>query len=169
MLAQSVYVASLVALAALMARAAIGDIREYIIPNRLCAVVILLFPAWWMAGKSAGLIPADAAIFGHLMVAAAVFAVGFVLFVTGVMGGGDIKLLIGVGLWAGPQHVLSTMFLISLAGGAVAAARLAQVRLAPQSAQEGVAAAQLPIPYGVAIAIGGYVLISELILNALPQ
>ena len=75
------------------------------IPNVLVAVLVLLFAiaAWYWSDRIV--------IWQHLAVAAAVFALGTVLFIFRQFGGGDVKLLGAAALWAGfaglPVFVLS--------------------------------------------------------------
>ena len=64
---------------------AVSDLRTYTIPNWACVAVAL---AWVVSAA----IRHEAAV-GPLSIAAAVFALGALLFARGQMGGGDVKLL----------------------------------------------------------------------------
>jgi prepilin peptidase CpaA len=44
------------------------------------------------------------------------FTLGFALFVMGALGGGDVKLLAGVGAWVGPKGALAVFVLAALVG-----------------------------------------------------
>ena len=64
--------------------------------------------------------PMPVAWLGALAVAAAVFVFGFVLFARQLIGGGDVKLIAAVSLWAGPEHLALFALVTSLAGGVLA-------------------------------------------------
>ena len=52
-----------------------------------------------------------------LGLAAAVFVVGLGLFARELIGGGDVKLLAALSLWAGPEQFVWFMLVTTLAGG----------------------------------------------------
>jgi len=144
----------LAAAAALFVFAAVGDVRRYRIPNAISLGLAALF------GVYAFLTPAGLSWPGHLMAGAAAFAAGAGLFYVGAMGGGDVKLLAAAALWAGPRGIADLLMVVAVAGGVVALAMLAAVRLsrAPATAPSGEpapSAARQRVPYGVAIAAGG--------------
>lgn len=60
----------------------------------------------------------------HLVLAGIVFAIGFVSFVFGWIGGGDVKLLTALTLWAGPSLGPDLLIMTTLAGGVMALALL---------------------------------------------
>ncbi|TMJ11250.1 MAG: peptidase [Alphaproteobacteria bacterium] len=141
-------------LAAALAVAAFGDWRTRIIPNRLnAAIALLAIPYWWSTGVSL-----SPGILLHVAVAAAVFAIFTLAFVAKAMGGGDVKLVAAVALWLPPFAVVKLLLLMSIAGGLLTVAMLIRHRMSKR--QE-----ELEIPYGVAIAFGGFWLISERFLN----
>jgi prepilin peptidase CpaA len=87
------------------------------IPNWLNAlIVVLFFPMALVTGM-----PAEA-ILWHVIAAIAVLAVGFGLFSTGLIGGGDAKLLAAVGLWFGWPALLPFLVFTTIAGGVLALA-----------------------------------------------
>ena len=90
--------------------------------------------------------------------AAGVFAVFAIAFRIGAMGGGDVKMVAALALWLPPLAVLKLLVIMSLAGGVLTVAMLIRHRLAK-------AGGRLEIPYGVAIAFGGFWLIGERYLN----
>lgn len=147
------WIAILAVIAALVA-AAITDVATYLIPHRYPSAVALAF-AVYAIGK-----PAPVWLYG-MLAAALLLAVGVLLFDRGVLGGGDVKLMTAAALWAGFDQLSLMLFVISIAGGALALAHLSPLRrLMP--ARPGTAPAvdlrsrlQQPIPFGVAIAIGG--------------
>lgn len=60
----------------------------------------------------------------HLMLAGIVFVAGFVSFVLGWIGGGDVKLLTALTLWAGPSYGPDLLIMTTLGGGLMAFALL---------------------------------------------
>jgi prepilin peptidase CpaA len=142
------------AVTAALVAAAITDAATYLIPHRYPAVVALAF-AFYAIGK-----PAPVWLHGAAA-AAALLAIGILLFDRGVLGGGDVKLLAAVALWAGFDQLPLMLMVTSLAGGALALAHLSPLgRLMP--ARPGTPAESdlrsrlhQPIPFGVAIATGG--------------
>ena len=84
---------------ALMIAAAVGDFRRLVIPNRLVLALCVLWPPYIAATGAVSLATIPASIFA----AAAVLAIGAVLFARGLLGGSDVKLLAAASLWAGPS------------------------------------------------------------------
>ena len=84
------------------------------------------------------------------------------LFASGYMGGGDVKLLAATALWAGLGQVMPLLAMVAIVGGGFALVVLACVirwcrprfwracASIPDFAQK-----QMPIPYGIPIAIAG--------------
>jgi prepilin peptidase CpaA len=141
-------------LAALVLLAAAWDLRKREIPNTLnAAIALLAIPFWWSSGLS--LWPEIAIQFA---VGAAVLGLFAIAFELGAMGGGDVKMVAAVALWLPPSAVVVLLVIMSLAGGVLTAVMLVRHRLSK-------AEHQLEIPYGVAIAIGGFWLIGERFLN----
>lgn len=141
-------------LLAMMAAAAVCDLRSRSIPNELnAAIAILAIPFWWASGMAFW---PDAVL--HVAVAAGVFGLFAIAFAFGAMGGGDVKMVSAVALWLSPEAVFLLLVIMSIAGGILTAVMMVRHRVA--KAQH-----QLEIPYGVAIAIGGFWLIGERFLN----
>ncbi|HEX8257191.1 MAG TPA: prepilin peptidase [Allosphingosinicella sp.] len=137
-------------LAAALLVAAAGDLRNRTIPNRLTgAVALLAIPFWWFAGLT--LWPD---VIFQVCAAAAVFLLFALAFQLGAMGGGDVKLVSALALWLPPLAVMKLLVIMSVAGGVLTLAMLVRHRLRKREEQ-------LEIPYGVAIAFGGFWLISE--------
>jgi prepilin peptidase CpaA len=147
------WIAILAVTAALIA-AAITDVATYLIPHRYPAAVAIAF-AVYAIGK-----PAPVWLYG-MVAAALLLAVGVLLFDRGVLGGGDVKLMTAAALWAGFDQLSLMLFVTSIAGGALALAHLSPLRRLMPARPGTVPAADLrsrlqqPIPFGVAIAIGG--------------
>lgn len=141
-------------LAVALGVAMVSDWRTRIISNRLnLAIALAAIPYWWASGL--GLWP-DVAI--QIGVAAAVFGAFMIVYSLGGMGGGDVKLLGALALWLPPGATLKLLVIMSIAGGALTLAMVIRHRLARHEAK-------LEIPYGIAIAFGGFWLISERFLN----
>ncbi len=144
--------------------AAVSDVAHRRIPN---ALPLIAAASFLIAGAAS---PDRVDLLGGLWVAGAIFVVGFIGFAFGKIGGGDVKLLAAMGLWAGPAAAIDYLVLTGLAGGA-----LAFMYLLPEIAHamtwlRAVAERRLPalqsvtvrtdvrkdgLPYGVAIAAGG--------------
>ena len=136
-------------LAAMLIVAMYGDLRQRIIPNWLNAIIALLaIPYWWLSGLSL----TDVGI--QVGIAAGVFALFALAFRLGMMGGGDVKLVTALALWLPYPALVKLMVIMSLAGGVLTIAMIVRHRL--RKAQE-----KPEVPYGVAIAIGGFWLIGE--------
>lgn len=130
----------------------VTDASRYIISNRLNLVVLGLY------GVAVLLLP-HMPVLTALATAGVVLAVGLGLFTLGLMGGGDIKLLVVLSLWTGwsettPQFI----FLTAIFGGVLVFLVLfARFIAAAIWAKEGKVLPRLltkkqPVPYGIAIA-----------------
>lgn len=141
-------------LAAMLIVAATGDLRTRTIPNWLNGAIALgAIPFWLVSGLS---VWPDMAI--QIGVAFAVFALFALAFHLGAMGGGDVKMVAALALWLPLGAVIKLLVIMSIAGGVLTALMLVRHRLAK-------AGQELEIPYGVAIAFGGFWLIAERFLN----
>ncbi|XAZ23682.1 prepilin peptidase [Sinorhizobium sp. B11] len=141
-----------------LAFAAISDLLTMTIPNRVSLILMISFAV--LAPLSGMALPA---IGMHALGAAIVFGICFALFALNVMGGGDAKLLSAAAIWFGyDPALLSFLVYVSFIGGLVTVAILLI-----RSQADMILAIGLPIPnslllakkipYGVAIAIGGFV------------
>lgn len=155
-----------------LAFAALSDLLTMTIPNRVPAILLGAFLVialvsgvdFWQIGL-------------HVAAAAAVFAVCFLLFALNVMGGGDAKLLTACAVWFGLTNALVAFLIyVSLFGGLLTVAILL---LRTQESRILAAGIPLPrllftakkIPYGIAIALGGFAAYptSPLMLQAFSQ
>ena len=135
--------------------AGVSDILTLTIPNRFTGAIVLLYPSYVLSTGQ----PVD--WFGAVLVGAAALALGFFLFSFGWWGGGDAKLFGAVALWAGPNAILDLVLTTTIAGGAIAVFILLQYYL-PHAISTGFfrfkaampKRKSLPMPYGVAIAVG---------------
>ena len=140
----------------LLCWAAFSDFLKFIIPNQVCAAIVALYPLYVVAAAP----PVDWA--GGVACGVIVFALGFVFFILRLTGGGDVKLLAAVAMWAGPQLVLPFLIVTAFAGGVVSLTTLIRVlpgRLRP-AGRVGFGGRESRtmrerVPYGVAIAVGG--------------
>jgi len=142
------------ALTGVLVWAAVSDAIWRRIPNRSVLAVIALYVVWAALAGGAALGPA-------LLVAAISLAVGFGMFAFGIWGGGDAKLFAAVALFAGLAHMAAFVLVTALAGGLMAVVSLASrpTRALVIWNLRGKDALGRGIPYGVAIAMGGAVVI----------
>ncbi|PDT35212.1 MULTISPECIES: A24 family peptidase [Sinorhizobium] len=140
-----------------LAFAAISDLLTMTIPNRISAILLGAFVVIApLAGFDAGQISL------HVAAAALVFAVCFCLFAMNVMGGGDAKLLTACAIWFGlDASLVAFLVYISIFGGLLTLAVLLLRRQENAILASGIPVPQLlltakKIPYGIAIALGGF-------------
>ncbi|WMT78213.1 A24 family peptidase [Bradyrhizobium sp. Ash2021] len=137
------------------------DIATRLIRNEICLVLALL----GIAGQVGG--PMQVA--GSLIVATILFALLLVIYQRGMIGGGDVKLLVALAIGLPLRGVIELFTITALAGGVLALVHvmmrlLPSPRLAPAGSSfvRRVYAIErwrhlrhAPLPYGVAIACGG--------------
>ncbi|MFA1622401.1 prepilin peptidase [Rhizobium mongolense] len=153
-----------------LALAAFTDLISMTIPNRVSLILVISFliiaPLMGMAIPEIGM---------HLAAGLAVFCGCFALFALNVMGGGDAKLLTATAVWFGfNQSLVLFIGCVGLIGGFLTFAIL-MIR----SQSHTILAIGLPvpsslllakkIPYGIAIAIGGFMAFpySPILIHAL--
>ena len=147
----SITAASLMLMVGALIWAALSDLRYYLIPNRIPLAVVAAYAA------IAGFLPLTF-VAGGLLTGLAVLAVGTIIFARGWMGGGDVKLLAAVSLWAGPSFLSLFAFVTGLAAAALAVLMLSPARRflpAPSVGALDLTGAHQPMPFGVAISAGG--------------
>lgn len=168
---------SLIAALVLVTIAAVLDIRSHRIPNWLT------YPAWAL-GLGLGLLSGglDGAL-NSVAGFAATFVPLFLMFMGGSIGGGDVKLMGGVGALLGFPAGLNALISSILVGGFFAAVILLwQGRLFPilkyaaSTAWSKINPAHLPVeappehrdsfPFGVAIALGTCLTVISLLLGS---
>ncbi|HEX6010902.1 MAG TPA: A24 family peptidase [Geminicoccaceae bacterium] len=167
----------------LLGLAAWLDIDQRRIPNRIVAAIALLWLPYALHSFPARM-P------GSLATAAAVLALGMVVWRLRWIGGGDVKLIAALALWAGAKDTPLLLATIALSGGALAllwpsrlrhvaawlsaalGARLGAMFPAPRAwtstERGGTAQARSPavsLPYGVAIAAGGCWLVHRIFIT----
>jgi len=155
-----------VAISALMLVAAVWDVRARRIPNVLTVLgLAVALGLRATAGPGAGIDGVVGAILA--------FVLCLPFFVLGVLGGGDVKLLMALGAFTGPRDLLMAMLVIASLGGIIGAVDALRkgillpvlyncgsiikhwVTLGHRGANRSLTSAgALAIPYGVAIAVG---------------
>lgn len=157
-----------------MAVTVLSDALSMTIPDSvsvtLVAAFVILAAMSGMSAQSIG--------FG-LLAGVVVFAVCFVLFALGVMGGGDVKVLAASSVWFGfGASLMSYLVTISLIGGLLALALVllrSRGRIAATAARLRLPAhfydTEAGVPYGIAIGIAGLLCFpqSPLMLDALGR
>jgi len=144
-----------------MAFVIVEDVLFFRVLNRIpIALAILFFARAALGGIGPDVLWPD--ILWHVGVAALVLALGFGMHAFNVMGGGDIKLIVAVSLWAGPSQILQYLFLMAVVGGIwtvllfglrhLLAALPGFASWADRRPRARVLRRGEPIPYGVAIA-----------------
>ncbi|MEM8947840.1 MAG: prepilin peptidase [Pseudomonadota bacterium] len=175
----------IVCLAGLLVTGALNDIDCRRLPNWLTSAVAGLYALFVAVSPT----PID--WMSAFVVAGLVFAVGFACFAFQLMGGGDVKLMTGLALWAGVEHIALFLMVTTIAGGLLSLVILMLRRWSRSPAlltltflsgqftrrfQRPAALAGNPtsadvtdveinesLPYGVAIAAGGFAVIFALL------
>ncbi len=138
----------------------VSDIRGFTIPNAVSlTLAALFFLNHW-------LMPAPGSLPEHALSACAAFIVTFALYVWGLMGAGDVKLISALMLWGGYAEGLKFLLIMSLVGGLVAGILLIlrkAMNLWP-FIQTYIPSTRLKawarlgiLPYGIAICIAGLI------------
>lgn len=150
-------VACLALMAALLVGAGAQDLRSMQIANGFSLAIAGLFVVWSATGLAGGQMSfVDVAL--ALGCSVAVFGVGAAAFAIGALGGGDVKLLAAVSLFAGPPLLYGFLIITAIAGGLLGLALLVGAPIGrPAMAGAGPLRARLRsgLPYGPAIAAGG--------------
>jgi prepilin peptidase CpaA len=156
-LPQLFQIACLALLATLLVAAAAQDVRTMHIANEFPMAIGALFVIAASAGLASSQLSLSA--FGMAVACAGgVFAVGAAAFAAGALGGGDVKMLAAVSLFAGPARLLDFLAITALVGGLTGIAILAGAPIGrPAAVGGGSFRARLRsgLPYGPAIAAGG--------------
>lgn len=152
---------ALAAFAGLLVYAACSDMARLIIPNWVSIALAAIFP---VAALIAGASLMEVGL--HLLFGFGVLAIGFVLFQFNIIGGGDAKLLAAVSVWTGLVAAVPFVVWTAVAGGVMALVLLTARQLMPAGAYpafvDHLLKKQNGIPYGVAIMIGGLLVIPSL-------
>ena len=141
-------------LALLLVVAAVIDVRTFTISNRLNLTVALAAPLYWWSAH----LPLWPDVGLQAAIAAGVFALLAVAFYAGMMGGGDVKLAAALALWFSPLSTLRFLIFMSIAGGLLTLVVVGLHRLRKKAGKP-------QVPYGVAIAVGGLIILIQRFLN----
>jgi prepilin peptidase CpaA len=141
-------------LALLLVVAAVIDVRTFTISNRLNLAVALAAPLYWWSAH----LPLWPDIGLQVAIAAGVFALLAAAFYAGMMGGGDVKLAAALALWFSPLSTVRFLIFMSIAGGLLTLVVVGLHRLRKKAGKP-------QVPYGVAIAVGGLIILIQRFLN----
>ncbi len=132
------------------------DLRNFTIPNHIPIAIALLLPTYEMTGL------APFPWLASLLISSAVFITGLGFFSMKLMGGGDVKLMASVSLWAGTACALDFLLVTALAGGLLSVFALVKKKFGFAGGWSNEANRNV-VPYGVAITFGGLGLAALLI------
>ena len=147
--------------------AGFSDCFRMKISNKLCGLILLSFvmfcvltpPMWQWSALS-----------GHIMAFAITFAIAFILFALGLIGGGDAKFVSALSLWFGSAHSFDFLVNASLIGAVLTLVILVLRSKIPYyiSAKWDWSARLMHprsgIPYGIALSIGAMMAYEEAFL-----
>ncbi|RAK60800.1 hypothetical protein DJ021_13775 [Phenylobacterium hankyongense] len=143
-------VAAFVWFNAVLLIAAACDLRTFRIPN--------ILPILLAAGALVLALPATPAeALSRLACVGVVAVLGLALYLRGLMGGGDLKLLAGAAFWIPFPELANFAILLGLAGGLQGVGTLVWVRVAPSSEGTLARGDWRKMPYAVSIAVAGLV------------
>jgi prepilin peptidase CpaA len=150
-------------LTGLLAWAAISDVIARRIPNALVLAILGLFVFW--AGFQGG-----AGLGSQLAAAGIAFVVGYGLYAFNIMGAGDAKLFAATALFMGLDHLMAFALATVWTGGLMAIVSLASRprRALVMLNLRGKGDFGRGIPYGVAIGVGGIVVLWGHLTGWLP-
>ena len=133
--------------------AAATDTIAFRVPNFVPLLLVIGFPLAAVLNPATPFDWSD-----HLLGGAAALSLGLVAFASGIMGGGDAKLLAALALWSGLHQLLPLVLVISVLGGLLAVVVTGLRRLPLAALLPGlhwrVLEREAPLPYAVAIAGG---------------
>lgn len=161
------HVACLGLVAILLVAAAAQDLRTMHIANFFSLGIAGLYVIWAAAGLASGQMSL-LALGLSVACGVALFGAGALAFATGALGGGDVKLLAAMGLFAGPARLLDFLMITALVGGVLGLAILAGAPIGRPVAVDGTtmrARLRRSLPYGPAIVTGGLWVVASLALG----
>lgn len=162
--------------------AAINDARFFIIPNWVSASLVGLFLMFIIVNAVInGTTPLEDTHWISAVVTALVVTTIFtILFAMGYMGGGDVKLIGAISLWAGAELIVGFLLATTIAGGILAIFWTLHSKLKKRGFGDLIRRPQIlsepdenltlglktSIPYGIAIAAGGLFVMAALVFRA---
>ncbi len=151
----------------LLTLAAFSDMSKYRIPNPVCVAIAILYPVHVFVSH----VSVDWV--GGLIVSVVIFASAAALFAGGFLGGGDVKFASAVALWAGPPLITEFVIVMALSGGFLVIILMSPLRDIwarvfdnGGNVETRNAVLARVVPYGLAIAVGGYAIGLRLIPTA---
>lgn len=166
----------LITFCALLIWAIISDIKNYILSNNLCLSVTFLYFIFLGSLYYNGTFPDFSYVAYSIGIAVLIFVFLALLFAFNLIGGGDVKLIPAVTLWAGPALTIKFLLITTICGGIVSLVIIA-IKYYKKSAHKSKSSENVNyfmsesseleneennIPYGVAISIGGLVIAYDL-------
>jgi prepilin peptidase CpaA len=142
----------LLALVPVITASAISDLRHLRIPNTHVLVALAVF------ALLAPLVLSWAQLTPRLLTAAVTFLICLALFVPGLIGGGDVKMLPAVMLFVPGQDIVLFLQIFSIALGAISLGALAFQRIAffrRLGWESAVAPRHVPVGLAMAVAVIG--------------
>ena len=144
--------------------AGVSDLVRYQIPNTICLALVAAFALF------APSLPLGAVAW-HVACGAAILAAAALFFAFRLIGGGDAKLLAATALWVGWQNLGSFILITAIAGGILGLFLLGLRRFAPEPPPGRwygrLLARGEGVPYGMAIAASGLVMLPYLVPDLL--
>lgn len=165
----SLQVGCLIAFALLLLAAAWQDLRTLQIADTLSLAIVCAFLVWSLGGLAQGTFSMSGLGLA-VACAAGMFAAGAAAFALGTLGGGDVKLMAASSLFAGPALLFDFVMVIALSGGLLSLAILAGAPIGPAASATAAGDATVRtrlrsgLPYGPAIAAGGFWVAASLLL-----
>lgn len=145
------------------------DFMTMTIPNGLCVAIALAFFPAWGAASALGLDIFEG-FSRHLLAVAIMLLITFVMFSVRIWGAGDSKLASAIALWIGVKG-LSVFLLVMALSGLMLVIISVFLRFFPASRipapdagswPQRLKAGQKVLPYGIAIAAGGWAAFADL-------
>ncbi len=138
--------------------ACVSDARSLRIPNLYSVVVLAAFGVACVASPEV-----FQPLWNHFLALGIIFVVTYLMFMAGMMGGGDSKFASALAIWIAAKGVMVFVFWMAVAGGVIGVLTLWMKKKKPfRNPPEGswMAAAQKgesKIPYGIAISFGAWI------------
>jgi len=130
------------------------DLKSRKLYDKVAICIILLAPLYWYATDTFTLV----GIGIHILIAIVVFLFFSLFFALGAMKGGDVKLFTAIALWFTPTLVFHHIFYTSILGAFVTIIFWALHKIKKNKGKT-------RVPYGVAIALGCFIIIGERFFN----
>lgn len=138
----------------LLVSAGVEDLRRREIANWKNVMIAALAPLWWWS-NGLSLWP-DIVL--QVTIAGAFFALFCIAFHFGQMGGGDVKMIGALGLWLPFTALVGMLLIMSIVGGVLTIIFLLERRIRRKTEA-------VEVPYGVAIAVAGLLVLREPLFN----